>query len=532
MSIAQHTLRGLTPLTIALSLVCASPAAFAAEGYLDRSFGIDGQVAVPRKVNGFDMALQADGKILTVSGIGETGEEIARYNRDGTLDRSFADGGILDTQTPYLITRIAVQPDGKILFLSPDGGLPGARILVKRYHADGRPDTDFGVGGAQRTPMPGFVFAGSLRVQGDGKIVAMGYSIGADLSGNYLAMARYHPDGRLDTGFGNGGTIMMTYDNQLVPDEMVVQPDGKLLVVGGYAQAWDYAKIVLVRFDSDGRLDTGFGSGGWQFSPSSRTGGWPDHGVALQADGKILVSAPLSRYNSTVLRFLSDGRRDDSFVAPQLDGGMADIAVQADGRIVVAGRKFDPPSGDRSFGIVSRLDPDGAIDPDFQAERIDFGGYNDTVFVVAIQPDGRIVAFGGEEIVGDTQNTGLARLGAKTYCIADASNPGRFLGFSDSGWFSTADSGPGGSGWGLVGRGRASAAHAPDGRWEWHSLLASRATPPGYVAIGTARLDADGTRPGPGSALVIGAGAAPVGYALAARRVNQHNCTLRPGPGD
>lgn len=525
MSIARKHSRGLAPLAIALSLACSSHAAFAVEGGFDRSFGVGGQVNVPRKANGFDMVLQADGKILTVAGSSNDGEEIARYNSDGTLDMGFADGGILDTQTPYLETRIAVQSDGKILFLSPDYRQPVLNIMLKRYLANGQADTSFGNDGTRLTPLPGFVFARSLRIQADGKIVAMGYSYGQNTNENNLAIARYESDGRLDDSFGAGGKIITTYDNDLIPDEMVIQHDGKLLVVAGYAQAWDHAKIALVRFRPDGSLDTDFGSGGWQFAPSSRTGGWPEHGVALQADGKILVSAPLSRDSSTVLRFLSDGNPDDSFVPPQLEGGMADIVVQADGRIIVAGRKYDPLPSERTRGIVTRLNPDGSIDPDFQASRIDFGGQYDMVITTVVQPDGRIVLFGGE-VIGDTNNSGLARVDAKTYCIADSLNPGRFVGFSDSGWFSTANTGRGGTGFGLVGRGSIQSWNHPSAG-QMRRLTASTTSP-----TSVSRVDAfvfiDGSLDW-GFGNVFANGATPARYTVLDARINSPGCVVRPG---
>lgn len=528
MSIAQKNLRGLAPLAIALSLICLSPSAAAIEGGFDRTFGVHGQVNLTRKLIAFDMALQADGKILTASGIGHDGGEIARYNSDGTLDTSFADGGILDTQTAFLQTRIAVQSDGKIVFLTPDDGLgPVLGIVLKRYLANGQLDTSFGNGGTQRTPLPGFAFAQSLRIQADGKIVVLGQALGPGPREYGFGVVRYDVDGRLDTSFGNGGKVIATYDNIISPDEMVIQPDGKLLVLAAYLLfSGGSPQIVLVRFLPDGRLDTGFGSGGWQFASS--IGGGTDQGIALQADGKILVAAPQNSLSSTVLRFLSDGRADDSFVSPPLEGRMSDVAVQADGRIIVAGRKDNPPPSKRTRGIVMRLNPDGSIDPDFQATTINYGGVNDRVTTTAIQPDGRILLFGGE-LLGDVNNSGLARVVAKTYCIADSFNPGRYLGFSDSGWFSAANSGRGGTGWGLVGRGRASVTRGPGGAWEWHSLLASSTSSPSYNVKGAARLYPNGANPGPGSALVIARGAAPVNYVIAERGVNQHNCSVRPG---
>jgi hypothetical protein len=129
MSIARKNSRGLAPLAIALSLACLSPATFAAEGGFDRSFGVGGPVNVPRKANGFDMVLQADGNILTVSGSSNDGEEIARYNSDRTLDTGFADGGM-----PTRIARMGMACRCRVTAASPRAH--GWRVASARFAGD------------------------------------------------------------------------------------------------------------------------------------------------------------------------------------------------------------------------------------------------------------------------------------------------------------------------------------------------------------------------------------------------------------
>src|SRR5207249_1001946 len=99
----------------------------------------------------------------------------------------------------------------------------------------------------------------SAAMQGD-KIVVAGYGF---FAGNYgFALARYNSDGTLDTGFGDGGTVHTDFGQYTVGQSVAVQGDGKLVVVG-YSRDSDFNfTFALVRYNSDGSLDTGFGSGG------------------------------------------------------------------------------------------------------------------------------------------------------------------------------------------------------------------------------------------------------------------------------
>jgi len=208
----------------------------------------------------------------------------------------------------------------------------------------------------------------AVAVQPDGKIVVAGYTTASQID-----VARYSANGSLDTTFGTNGVALLpvpTGSGQGV-DRVLIQPDGKILV----ARDND-----LARFTSSGTPDSSFGTGGLVTLSSV------DRDLALQPDGKIVVLVGLT--SEVLERFNSDGSVDRSFGSGgqvMLNPNQAEVvvALQTDGRIIVAGSQLD------------RFNPDGTIDSSF--------GTNGQVTLsvpaeaVAVQPDGRIVVAGSEQ---------------------------------------------------------------------------------------------------------------------------------------
>jgi uncharacterized delta-60 repeat protein len=229
---------------------------------------------------------------------------------------------------------------------------------------------------------------GGIALQPDGKIVAAGTD-GSDTTGNQLVMVRYQPDGSLDSGFGTAGQVRV--DNA-GGGKTVIQPDGKIVVAGIIPNPGTCQFIPNVaRFNPDGTLDTGFGSGG-----VVRGFGDPcsfSTVVALQADGKIVLAGNANTSPGWVVRLTSSGAPDSLFgTAGKAPGIQAsDVALQPDGRIVVVG-------GRASTFDVARLNTTGAVDATFGTGgkvSTDFGpGMSGSADGVAIQPDGRIVVAG------------------------------------------------------------------------------------------------------------------------------------------
>ena len=272
----------------------------------------------------------------------------------------------------------------------------GASILVgAAAGAAGDLDPSWPAGGTTTKDIGGQDNAVAIAVQADGKLVVVGgTSAGSSFPTFVLdaGIARFNPDGFTDTSFGTGGKVTTDFDGDFnTARSVAIQSDGKLLVAG---QAGNFRRVTLTRYNVDGSLDAGFGSGGkvtelrLRISPA----------LALQGDGKIVVAAggQASLGGVAVTRYTPTGAPDTTFG----EGGIRitslstfsaanAVAIQADGRIVAAG------VGGSDFVLV-RYDQDGIPDPTFDDDGVlttDFGGF-DGVWDVAMQADGKIVAAG------------------------------------------------------------------------------------------------------------------------------------------
>ena len=153
------------------------------------------------------MALQADGKIVAVGGAG--GDfALARYNPNGSLDTSFSGDGKQRTDFGGgfdVATGVALQADGKIVAVGgAGGGATGNDFALARYNPNGSLDTSFSGDGKRRTDFGGSDVATAVALQGDGKIVAVGELAAAPPPTTSPSPATT-PNGSLDTSFSGDG---------------------------------------------------------------------------------------------------------------------------------------------------------------------------------------------------------------------------------------------------------------------------------------------------------------------------------------
>jgi uncharacterized delta-60 repeat protein len=428
------------------------------DGTLDTSFGVDGKVTTDFGSSydfGLSIAIQSNGKIVVAGWSTQpaTGDDvaIARYNTDGTLDMSFGVDGKVTTDfaSPYdYANSVAIQGDGKIV-VAGESQQPGTGrdFALARYNSDGSLDITFGSGGKVTTdigvPCPDYAEDLAISTQADGKMVVVGYSVQPG-SGADFALARYNSDGTLDISFDGDGKV--TTDFGYYSDcaySVAVQGDGKIVVAGESERpgtGWDFA---LARYNSDGSLDTTFGSGG---KVTIDFGSLHDYGyrVALQTDGKIVVAGSSYRSGNdsafALARCNSDGSLDASFgtsgkVISDFGSG-SDLAnsvvIQADGKIVVAGYTPQPGTG-ADFALV-RYNSDGSLDTTFDGDgkvTTDFGLSSDEGLSVAIQADGKILVVGSSFQSGIGRDFALARYnvdGSLDDATAGDSTPGDSFG--------------------------------------------------------------------------------------------------------
>ncbi|MDX2688393.1 MULTISPECIES: DUF11 domain-containing protein [Streptomyces] len=407
-------LRAVAVLATALACVVAVPhGAFAAPGDLDTTFGTGGKVSIPTpsSADGRDVAIQADGKIVSVGFEQDPVDQdaefaVLRHHPDGSADTSFGGTGggaggevLTDFEGGDDVAQgVAVQPDGKIVVVGrhqeTDDEFAGCCwFTVARYTADGSLDTTFGGGDGWVSPglAGGAEDAAGVAVRPDGRIVA-----GAR-AGGLFGLVQYLPDGTLDTAFGGGDGVVTTALSD-APDvgatarDLTLQPDGRIVMIGDVGRtAFDFA---LARFTADGSLDTTFGGGDGKVTTDLGGYNWGE-AVVVQSTGKIVASG-WSGGRFTLVRYQPDGSLDSGFgtagVATTDFGtgaGVNDLVVQPDDRIVAGGTA----GGDFA---LARFHANGTLDTGFGTggrTTTDFGT-GDSAYGLALQADGRTVAFG------------------------------------------------------------------------------------------------------------------------------------------
>ena len=305
------------------------------DGSRDTSFDVDGAATVDfgGQEHTRAAALQPDGKLVVAgtSTLQGNPSVVARLNPDGRLDPTFDDGGRFGMVYLTEVRSVLIQPDGRIVLAGPR---PNNTMGVTRLNPDGDADdttwadADFSMG----------VDVQAAALDSDGRIVVAG---NVDTpQGLQIALARYDANGTLDDTFGTGGKVV--YDSGQIDYalDMVLQPDGKIVVAGAVGSPQS-PSMLAVRFGTDGRLDRSFGTNGRarvEFDGVSIAGA-----SGLQPDGKIvLAGTAIPPYDIALARLRPDGTLDPSFGTTTVDfggeeGGNA-VALQADGKIVVAGQ--------------------------------------------------------------------------------------------------------------------------------------------------------------------------------------------------
>ncbi len=425
-----------------LSLVLAAcgggggPAA-APPSNLDTSFGNGGKVVTEftgLRSEVHAVAIQpSDGKIVVAGYAGSTTDidfALARYNTDGSLDTGFGSSGV--TTTPFFsgmydgISSIAIQNDGRIIAAGYAQNGTQSDFALARYNVDGSLDTSFNntpslcaanlpCQGKWVSLRAGDDSAAAVAVQSDGKILAAGGAQNGTQSD--FALLRLNQNGTLDTGFGSAG---MAFTDIFIGGTdyaraIAIQTDGKILVAG-YTHDGTHSYVGLARYNTNGTLDTSFNP---RFTCSFDL---PDCGtlatdfgtgadvqyatVVVQADGKILVGGSagtriaLERYNTNGTLDTTFGPADTGRVTTTVPGlwGLANIVLQADGKIVAAGTVNNSANYEDFF--VARYTVDGALDVSFGnggtgMVQTDFLNDEDFSYALAVQPlDGKIVAAG------------------------------------------------------------------------------------------------------------------------------------------
>jgi uncharacterized delta-60 repeat protein len=337
---------------------------FNANGTLDASFG-SGGVTNPFAPNNNPssagaLALQSEGKILVVAG----GGSIVRLNSDGSLDTSFGNGGLttapgVPTGFGFSAGPILVEPNGKILL----GGTASEiayrseifQTVLAQYEPNGSPDTTFGNGG-------------SIRVAGSQGETTMALLTSGDIiTVNWAAIAQFSPSGAPRSSVAGGVPAVIAgsaFGAEAIEASGKYVPSKVLNVASGRCHDFN---TEVIRYSATGAVDTTFSRPLFNFAGVVGCGVFDAvSGLAVQADGKIVLAGnhsvtSSSTFENALIRLNTDGSLDSTFgsggivlnTTPSNTQGYSRVLIQSDGKIVAAG--ITAGTTNATFNTVSNL---------------------------------------------------------------------------------------------------------------------------------------------------------------------------------
>ena len=413
-------------------------------GGLDRTFGIGGKLTTafnPAASEIYDIVGQPDGKIVAV-GYAHNGTNkdfaIARYNPDGSLDGSFGTGGrvLTDFGSTDEARAVALQSDGKIVVagLASVGGIYD--FAVARYTPNGTLDRNFGAilndhdrSGKKITSIGPTDIAHAVAIDSNNRIVVGGQA------GNSFGVARYSTAGDLDTNFDTDGKATVNFgdgaDHALA---MAILANDRILL-GGYTTNDngtpgntndDHKDLALAQLLSTGVAPADFDTDGKLTTNISGSRDDQINDIAIQSNGKIVV-AGYSGDRWLVARYNTGGALDGEFgtitTAPARSGyahnrftgptKLTAVAIQSDGKILASGYATGSQGvhDGESARIMFRAEDDGDDDATFSGWRQSFDRFDDRSHGMALLDDGRVM-LGGYINSGSVKEFHLARYNA------------------------------------------------------------------------------------------------------------------------
>jgi uncharacterized delta-60 repeat protein len=314
----------------------------------------------------------------------------------GELDQTFGMNGKVTTAFSGIGdsgNAVALQTDGKIVVAGTTFIGSHEDFALARYNPNGSLDSTFGVQGKTITDFSGiFDSASAIAIDNNGKIIVAG-SANRPANPNF-ALARYNTDGNLDVSFGNNGQVTTDFLTADIASAVAIQNDGKIVAAGiggsGFA---------LARYHSDGSLDVSFGMNGKVVT--SFTGSSGASALVIQSDGKLLTGGSAHGFTDFALvRYNPDGSLDSSFgingkvvtERTHFRDTILDIALQSDGKIVAAGASVNDTA-------LLRYSADGSLDSTFGNNGMVIFDFSESQLIdnaqgIVIQPDDKIITAG------------------------------------------------------------------------------------------------------------------------------------------
>lgn len=401
--------------------------------YLDKSFDSDG-IAISDFLNNSEayqaIIQQPDGKLVAVN---FSGQSLVRYYANGSIDSTFGNAGVVKL-AQGLAYDLIQQSDGKLVVTGySNDNLSNKNFYIARYTKDGVPDIDLNVdgfitgnegrltidfSGYNNEVTSGYNEndqIGSITQQNDGKLVAAGIahsSINVNTYPEYrtdFAVARFNGDGSLDNTFNSNGMVRIGLepaDGAKSSESVIQQADGKIVLAGYSYQNFSSAYVfTLVRLNSNGDLDSSFGTGGKVLTDIG-TGEDKAFSIIQQFDGKLVVVggsyvSSLQGNDFSIVRYDSNGSLDNSFNGTgkvttniYLNDTAYGVVQQQDGKLVVAGTS-------NGKAALVRYNADGSIDNTIISNSPSAVGNltaiktNPAINALRMQSDGKFLLAGG-----------------------------------------------------------------------------------------------------------------------------------------
>ncbi len=318
-----------------------------ATGALDATFGVGGVAITPipgtySSAGAWRPAIAADGSVVVAGRFNQPNSEwrafVARYDANGVLDPTYGSGGIavVPITDTVALGDMALQSDGRVVVVGGIGPelnpstLPYASFYVLRLDATGNPDGTFGSGGLVTGAIDGY-FEG-VAVQSDGSITAGGAiaPIGQSMQ---LVFERFLADGSPDPGFGTNGVATYAFADGLgAVRRVLIQPDGRIVGVGSHINYW--WRPMVARLEADGHLDPSFGLGGLSIWPFWNVDGTVPPGESLFVNDAAL--APTGEIVTADGMYLFDDAPPPAVRLHRFLG----TGVPCDGSLAIAGARI------------------------------------------------------------------------------------------------------------------------------------------------------------------------------------------------
>jgi uncharacterized delta-60 repeat protein len=398
------------------------------DGQLDTGFTASG----PFTGTVLAIARQADGKILVGGSFFRTGQNpnttrdfLLRLEADGTLDPTFEFGPGNDVSFNNPVETIVIQPDGKILvggsFTRVAGGGTDLYGRIVRLNPNGSVDTSFRpsvqfAAGATAGGNP--LSINDIVLQPDGKIL-VGGNFTQFAGANRNRIVRLNEDGTIDPTFVPNNDVNAGANNNEVK-VIAVQPDGRILIGGNFSRVSSPAtdnRFRIARLTISGTLDT-------SFAPGGNIGDNTVEEIVVQPDGKILVGGSFTNAGPNGLTRLNlDGSFDSAFngsLGVGFSSGVNAVELQPDGKILVGGifRSVTTGAGTFIAPSIARINPTGSFDNTFNpgtgiTGTIPFPGdpnVRQGIYAIDLLPDGKLLAGGVFTTYNTIARTGVVRV--------------------------------------------------------------------------------------------------------------------------